>query len=67
MEDRKSILETVTPRDALGRLSARQKHSKLVVVLIGVVVLFVAALLVGLIISKATQGTRGIDVPTVAR
>lgn len=65
MEDRKSVLETTKPSDAIGRLTARQHRHHSLVVVLGVVLLFVVVGLVGLMFFRASQGTQGIEVPAV--
>lgn len=67
MEERKSVLETTKPSDAIGRLTARHSQSRFFVLLLAVVVLFAVVALIGLIISNATRGTAGIEVPKVSR
>ncbi len=66
MEERKSVLETTKPSDALGRLTARRSGKRTTLVLIGAVVVLLLAGLVGLIISNASRGTDGVKVPKVS-
>lgn len=65
MEERKSILETTGPADALGSFSTRRAWSRVSIVLIGVTVLFVLAFLAGAIINTASRGSAGVEIPKV--
>jgi hypothetical protein len=67
VEERKSVLETTAPSDALGRLKARTAHSRTLLVIIGVVVLIALALLVGLLVRNVSRGSQAVEVPSVLR
>ena len=65
-EDRKSVLETVKPTDALGRLRARHSQTRTVMLTIGAIALLGLIFLVGTIIHNTSRGTEGLKVPGVA-
>lgn len=67
VEERKSVLETTKPSDALGRLRARQSGGRSLMLILGVLVILGLAALIGLIINNAASGTLNVPVPAVER
>jgi len=65
VEDRKSVLETVRPADAIGRLSARDRSSRTIFVVIGVL-LFFGIIFFGVSLFRSTSdGTGSLNLPSV--
>lgn len=58
--------ESVKPADALGRISERTKGSRLSLLIVGVIGLFVVAFLIGLIVRGVSGGIQNApDIPGV--
>jgi hypothetical protein len=66
-EERKSVLETTKPADALSRLSARQGGGRSTAIVVGVLALVGLIFLIATIITNTTRGTQDLRVPTVER
>lgn len=65
MDERKSVIETIRPADALGRLASRSRSSRPLVLAVAVVIFFGAVFLVGSIMYRVSQGTGSIELPSV--
>jgi hypothetical protein len=66
-EERKSVLETTKPSDALGRLRERQKGGRSVMITIGAIAFLGLVFLIATIIHNTTRGTLDVRVPAVER
>lgn len=66
MDQRKSILETVTPTDAVGRLAAKNRKSHAVYIVLAVLIFFGAVVLGAALFRTSSEGVRsGIVLPSV--
>jgi len=65
VEDRKSVLETVRPADALGRLSARNSSQRIVFVVAGVLIFFGIVFFGASLFRTTSGGTGNLDLPSV--
>ena len=65
MEERKSVLETVRPADAVGRYESRSKTTRPWLIAGLVVVLIFVVYIVGTIIHRTVSGTDNLSVPRV--
>lgn len=64
-EERKSVLETTKPSDALGRLKERTSHSRTTFVIVAVILAIGLVVLVTTILNNTIQGSVNVRVPSV--
>ncbi|MEK7530485.1 MAG: hypothetical protein AAB573_01340 [Patescibacteria group bacterium] len=67
LSEKKSAVDSTDPVDALTTLSERHGRSRVAQIAVGIIILFVIALLIGGIIQLARGGASGQSLPSVSR